>query len=214
MTLELDIYRAANVLVKHHGQDAPIAGVMYANAMLEREDVDGYSSGRVVWGTNKRVPSSARTRESRIISKEILQFARALDFATKKHVDQRRKGELEEPYINHLADVSRLLAAATEGHDTVRVLAGLLHDTIEDTETTFDELEVEFGREVANLVDEVSDDKTPDKAERKRFQIEKASAKSDRAKMLKLADKTSNLHSIVHSLPVDWSLERKREYFK
>ncbi len=155
-----------------------------------------------------------RSRESQIMSKDILQFARALDFAAKKHIHQRRKGELEEPYINHLADVSRLLAAATEGRDTVLVLAGLLHDTIEDTETTFDELEAEFGREVAELVAEVSDDKTLHKAERKRLQIEKALAKSDRAKMLKLADKTSNLHSIIHSPPVDWSPERKREYFK
>ncbi len=148
------------------------------------------------------------------MSKDIIQFTRALDFAAKKHAHQRRKGELEEPYINHLADVTRLLAAATEGRDTVLALAGLLHDTIEDTETTFDELEAEFGREVADLVAEVSDDKSLPKTERKQLQIEKAPAKSDRAKMLKLADKTSNLHSIIHSPPVDWSLERKREYFK
>ncbi len=90
------------------------------------------------------------------MSKDILQFARALDFAAKKHIHQRRKGELEEPYINHLADVSQLLATATEGRDTVLVLAGLLHDTIEDTETTLDELEAEFGREVVELVAEVS----------------------------------------------------------
>lgn len=148
------------------------------------------------------------------MSKDIIQFARALDFAARKHVHQRRKGELEEPYINHLADVTRLLAAATEGRDTVLVLAGLLHDTIEDTETTFDELEAEFGREVAGVVAEVTDDKNLHKAERKRLQVEKAPAKSDRAKMLKLADKTSNLHSIIHAPPVDWSLERKREYFE
>ncbi len=148
------------------------------------------------------------------MSKDIIQFARALDFAAKKHAHQRRKGVLEEPYINHLADVTRLLAAATEGRDTVLALAGLLHDTIEDTETTFDEIEAEFGREVADLVAEVSDDKSLPKAERKQLQIEKAPAKSDRAKMLKLADKTSNLQSIIHSPPVDWSLERKREYFK
>jgi (p)ppGpp synthase/HD superfamily hydrolase len=147
------------------------------------------------------------------MSQDILQFARALDFAAKKHVHQRRKGELGEPYINHLADVTRLLAAATEGRDAVLVLSGLLHDTIEDTQTTFDELEAEFGREVADLVAEVSDDKTLDRTERKRLQIEKAPAKSDRAKMLKLADKTSNLHSISHSPPKGWGLERKREYF-
>ncbi len=148
------------------------------------------------------------------MSKDIIQFARALDFAARKHVHQRRKGELEEPYINHLAEVAQMLAAATEGHDTVLVLAGLLHDTIEDTETTFAELEAKFGREVADLVAEVSDDKTLEKVERKRLQIEKAPTKSDRAKMLKMADKTSNLHSIIQSPPKDWSLERKREYFE
>ncbi len=148
------------------------------------------------------------------MSKDIIQFARAFDFAARKHAHQRRKGELEEPYINHLADVTRMLAAATEGRDTVLVVAGLLHDTIEDTETTFAELEAEFGREVAVLVAEVSDDKTLEKVERKRLQIEKAPTKSDRAKMLKMADKTSNLHSIIQSPPKDWSLERKREYFE
>ena len=148
------------------------------------------------------------------MGKDIVQFARALDFAAKKHVHQRRKGELEEPYINHLADVTRLLAAATEGRDTVLVLAGLLHDTIEDTETTFDELEEEFGREVADLVAEVSDDKSLRKAERKRLQIEKTPTKSDRAKMIKMADKTSNLRSIIQSPPKDWDLDRKREYFE
>ncbi len=148
------------------------------------------------------------------MSKDIVQFARALDFAARKHAHQRWKGELEEPYINHLADVTQMLAVATEGRDTVLVVAGLLHDTIEDTETTFAELEEEFGREVADLVAEVSDDKALVKAERKRLQIEKAPTKSDRAKMLKLADKTSNLHSMIHSPPVNWSLERKRENFE
>jgi len=148
------------------------------------------------------------------MSKDIIQFARALDFAARKHARQRRKGDLEEPYINHLADVTRMAAVATEGRDTVLVVAGLLHDTIEDTETTFAELEMEFGREVADLVAEVSDDKTLEKAERKRLQIETTPAKSDRAKMLKMADKTSNLRSIVHSPPMDWSEERKREYFE
>ncbi len=85
------------------------------------------------------------------MSKDIVQFARALDFAARKHAHQRRKGELEEPYINHLAEVTQMLAAATEGRDTVLVVAGLLPDTIEDTETTFDELEARFGREVADL---------------------------------------------------------------
>ena len=142
----------------------------------------------------------------------VLLFARALDFAARKHVHQRRKGELAEPYVNHLSDVARLLAAATDGKDIIVVVAGLLHDTLEDTETTFAELTKEFGPEVAELVAEVTDDKSLAKAERKRLQIETAPHKSARARMIKLADKTSNLHSLISSPPRDWSGERIREY--
>jgi guanosine-3',5'-bis(diphosphate) 3'-pyrophosphohydrolase len=142
----------------------------------------------------------------------VLLFARALDFAARKHVHQRRKGELAEPYVNHLSDVARLLAEATKGEDIAVVIAGLLHDTIEDTETTFAELTKEFGPEVAELVSEVTDDKALPKAERKRLQVETAPHKSPRARMIKLADKTSNLHSMIASPPKDWSLERRRDY--
>lgn len=143
----------------------------------------------------------------------LLLFARALDFAARKHVHQRRKGELAEPYINHLAEVARLLAAATQGRDAVVTVAGMLHDTLEDTATTYDELAAEFGNEIAALVREVSDDTTKTRAERKRLQILHAEKSSKRAKMIKLADKTSNLHSIVNSPPHGWDLARKKEYF-
>jgi (p)ppGpp synthase/HD superfamily hydrolase len=142
----------------------------------------------------------------------VLLFARALDFAARKHVHQRRKGELAEPYVNHLSDVARLLAAATNGDDIAVVVAGLLHDTLEDTETSFEELMKEFGPEVAELVAEVTDDKLLPKAERKRLQIETAPHKSLQARMIKLADKTSNLHSLIASPPKDWSGERMRDY--
>jgi (p)ppGpp synthase/HD superfamily hydrolase len=144
----------------------------------------------------------------------VLLFARALDFAARKHVHQRRKGELAEPYVNHLSDVARLLAEATKGEDIAVVIAGLLHDTIEDTETTFAELTKEFGAEVAGLVSEVTDDKSLPKAERKRLQVETAPKKSARARMIKLADKTSNLHSMIASPPKDWSSQRKRDYIE
>jgi (p)ppGpp synthase/HD superfamily hydrolase len=144
----------------------------------------------------------------------VLLFARALDFAARKHVHQRRKGELAEPYVNHLSDVARLLAEATEGEDVAVVIAGLLHDTIEDTETTFAELAKEFGPKVATLVAEVTDDKALPKAECKRLQVETAPHKSPRARMIKLADKTSNLHSMIASPPKDWSSQRKREYIE
>ncbi len=149
---------------------------------------------------------------SDVTENAVLLFARALDFAARKHVHQRRKGELAEPYVNHLSDVARLLAEATEGEDITVVIAGLLHDTIEDTDTTCAELAKEFGPEVAELVAEVTDDMSLPRTERKRLQVEMAPHKSLRARMIKLADKTSNLHSMIASPPKDWSLERRCEY--
>ena len=147
------------------------------------------------------------------MASDILAVARALDFAARKHSKQRRKGEAGEPYVNHLAEVARLVAEATGGKDTVAVLAALLHDAIEDTPTTREELEREFGREVADVVAEVTDDKSLPKAERKRLQVENAPRKSARARLIKVADKTSNLRSIAGSPPVGWDLKRQREYF-
>lgn len=147
------------------------------------------------------------------MSEAMVRFAKALDFAARKHVHQRRKGAAAEPYINHLSEVTRLLAEATGGRDTELVLCGLLHDAIEDTDATVEELTAEFGPEVANVVAEVSDDKSLPKAERKRLQVERAAAKSARARMVKLADKTSNLRALIDSPPADWDLARKREYF-
>jgi len=148
------------------------------------------------------------------MSKAVVDLTRALDFAALKHRDQRRKGAAAEPYLNHLTEVARLVAEATEGKDTALVIAALLHDTIEDTRTTRDELEHEFSPEVAALVSEVTDDKNLPKAERKRLQIVNAPHKSERAKMIKIADKISNLRSIVASPPVHWDAHRQREYFE
>jgi guanosine-3',5'-bis(diphosphate) 3'-pyrophosphohydrolase len=145
--------------------------------------------------------------------KSIVLITRAMEFAAHKHTDQKRKGKRAEPYVNHLVEVARLLAEATSGDDPALVTAGLLHDTLEDTYTTFEELEREFGAEIAALVQEVTDDKTLLKAERKRLQIETAGKKSPRARLIKIADKTSNLRSILASPPADWSTQRKREYF-
>src|SRR5207244_5473737 len=131
--------------------------------------------------------ASARVQSAAMAS-DIVAVARALDFAARKHSKQRRKGEAGEPYVNHLAEVARLVAEATGGKDTVAVLAALLHDAIEDTPTTREELEGEFGREVAAVVAEVTDDKSLPKAERKRLQVETAPHKSARAKLIKIAD--------------------------
>jgi len=145
---------------------------------------------------------------------DVLRIARALDFAARKHAAQRRKGEAAEPYINHLAEVALLVAEATKGADADHVIAALLHDTIEDQGVRHEELAEAFGIEVADLVQEVTDDKSLPKAKRKALQVKHAPHKSPRARMLKVADKTSNLRSILASPPKDWSTERKREYFE
>jgi GTP diphosphokinase / guanosine-3',5'-bis(diphosphate) 3'-diphosphatase len=143
---------------------------------------------------------------------DILLIARALNFSANRHAKQKRKGDAQEPYVNHLAEVAELVATATDGGDANLVAAAVLHDTVEDTTTLPGELASIFNADVANLVSEVTDDKRLDKAERKRLQVERAAAITPRAKILKLADKTSNLRSLAKSPPSDWSLERKREY--
>ena len=138
---------------------------------------------------------------------------RAAAYAAQKHSAQRRKGAGQEPYVNHVLEVADRLARATQGNDLVLILGGLLHDTVEDCGVTPDELTERFGADVSALVLEVTDDKSLEKAERKRHQIVNAPHKSDRAKMLKLADKSSNLNAILTSPPANWPKERKQEYF-
>ena len=137
----------------------------------------------------------------------------AARFAGQKHARQKRKGADGEPYINHLLEVAHLVAMSLEQADTNLLMAALLHDTIEDTATTKQEIEDCFGADVAGLVTEVTDDKSLPKAERKRLQVENAPHKSTRAQILKLADKISNLRGILFSPPSDWDYERKKEYF-
>jgi guanosine-3',5'-bis(diphosphate) 3'-pyrophosphohydrolase len=121
----------------------------------------------------------------------------AAELAARRHGGMRRKGRGDEPYINHLAEVANLLSAATEGADAELVAAGWLHDTIEDTDTTPDELAQRFGLRVAALVDEVTDDMSLEKSERRRRQIEDAPRKSAGAKLIKIADKISNLRARI-----------------
>lgn len=136
----------------------------------------------------------------------------AVHFAAQKHANQRRKGRLAEPYINHPIEVAELVSNAPEEPDTNLVIAALLHDTIEDAGVTREELAEHFGPEVADLVAEVTDDKSLPKYEPKRLQIENAPKKSVGAQALQLADKVSNLRSIANSPPVDWDERRKVEY--
>jgi len=148
----------------------------------------------------------------RILRDQISLVTRAAHFAAQKHRGQRRKGTAREPYVNHLADVAALLAESLESPDAALVAAGWLHDTVEDTDTEREDLVQHFGEDIAELVSEVTDDKSIPKAERKRLQVENASHKSPRARMLKIADKTSNIRSLLVSPPDDWERDRLIDY--
>lgn len=138
---------------------------------------------------------------------------KALAFAAAKHKDQRRKDVGASPYINHPIALADIICNEGGITDMEVICSALLHDTVEDTDTQVEELEAEFGRAIRDIVMEVSDDKTLPKQARKQAQIEHASALSDKAKLVKLADKIANLRDVANSPPPDWNLQRRREYF-
>ncbi|GEN98987.1 phosphohydrolase [Novosphingobium sediminis] len=136
----------------------------------------------------------------------------AAAFAADKHRRQRRKDAEATPYINHPLALATILAQEGGIADAQVIAAALLHDTVEDTETTPAELEARFGPDVAAMVAEVTDDKALPKAERKRLQIARAAHKSPGARLVKLADKIANLRDIAASPPADWDAARKADY--
>lgn len=140
------------------------------------------------------------------------QLLAALQFAAHKHRDQRRKDVAASPYINHPIEVATILATRGGVADPATLVAAILHDTIEDTETTPAELEAAFGTEVRDLVLEVTDDKRLPKADRKRLQVEHAPLSSVKARLVKLGDKIANVRDVAAAPPADWSLERRRAY--
>lgn len=137
---------------------------------------------------------------------------KAIRFSAGKHRNQRRKDSVKSPYINHPIDVSLLLWEVGGVRDVSVLLASILHDTLEDTNTVPDEIEGIFGKEVLSLVLEVTDDKSLPKQERKRLQIETAPQKSVGAKLIKLADKCCNVRDLLALPPANWSLTRRQEY--
>lgn len=150
--------------------------------------------------------------DDKFLHEQLWLISRAANFAAECHARQHRKGRAREPYVNHLAEVAALLAETTQPPDAALIAAGWLHDTIEDTDVEREDLAENFGEDVALLVAEVTDDKSLIKAERKRIQIETASHKSPRARALKIADKISNVRSLISSPPDDWERERLIDY--
>lgn len=137
---------------------------------------------------------------------------KALRFSAEKHNDQRRRDSKSSPYINHPIQVAETLWRVGAVRDGAVLTASILHDTIEDTDATPDEIKREFGEEVLGLVLEVTDDKSLPKEVRKQLQIENSAKKTHKAKLIKLADKICNVYDMIHFPPSSWSLKRKQEY--
>lgn len=136
----------------------------------------------------------------------------AISFAAKKHRKQTRKGANGEPYINHPLEVLNLLTGVGKIEDFDILIAAVLHDTIEDTETSEKEIAELFGAAVCQMVLELTDDKSLPKEKRKQLQIEHAPHISDGAKQIKVADKISNIRDVTENPPDGWSTERRFQY--
>ena len=145
--------------------------------------------------------------------KNISLIEKALEFATEKHKNHTRQDKEKSPYIVHPIAVRHILSDVGGVEDPEVLAAALLHDTIEDTETTVEELIDNFGGRVCSLVQEVTDDKTLNKQVRKQLQKEHAKELSDGAALIKLGDKISNVTDITDTPPTDWDSNRRLKYF-
>ncbi len=143
---------------------------------------------------------------------DFTELLKAIHFAALKHRDQRRKDVEASPYINHPIEVAETIARVGQVTDLVVLQSAILHDTVEDTLTTPEEIEEHFGLEVRRVVEEVTDDKSLPKATRKQLQIDHAPHLSTRAQLVKLADKISNVRAVTETPPADWPLERRVAY--
>jgi guanosine-3',5'-bis(diphosphate) 3'-pyrophosphohydrolase len=149
-------------------------------------------------------------------NKEFTTFIKALKFAAEKHRYERRKDELKSAYITHPIQAVEILWEVGKIRDIDVLTAALLHDVLEDTSTTDEEIGEPFGTQVLAIVKEVTDDKSLPKEERKRQQVLHAPFLSPKAKYVKLADKICNVRDIRENPPAaaDWSLDRKVKYIK
>lgn len=138
-------------------------------------------------------------------------LTQAYFFAAVKHKKQRRKGVEGIPYINHPIEVANLLAKTVGSEDLSLLLAAVLHDTLEDTKTSYAELASIFGEEVASVVRELTDDKSISKILRRKKQLESASKLTERARLIRIADKRCNILDMLQTR-LEWTRKQKIEY--
>jgi len=154
------------------------------------------------------------TKDNKMVEGELALLLRVTEFAASKHRDQRRKDNARTPYINHPIAVANIISNEGEVHDINILCAAVLHDTVEDTDTTFEEIEEYFGQHIRSIVEECSDDMNLPVNIRKQKQIDYAPIASYEAKVVKLADKLHNLRDIERDTPVGWGEERVHAYFR
>ena len=177
--------------------------------LSDAQMLDRYFAALDAKGGTAVVPSKATTSDHA----ETATLLDAVEFAALKHRDQRRKDADASPYVNHPIGVAHLIAEVGGVTDLNALVAAVLHDTIEDTETTVDELDRRFGSQVRRIVEELTDDKTLEKSVRKELQVEHARSLSASAKLVKIADKIMNVRDVTDSPPADWGLARRVDYF-
>lgn len=135
----------------------------------------------------------------------------AILFAATCHAGQFRKDGVT-PYINHPIEVMHLLTFTGNINDEEILIAAVLHDVIEDTDTSAEEIAERFGQNVANIVLELTDDISLSKEERKQQQLLTCKGLSPAAKLIRISDKICNVYDILYAPPGDWDLQRRKEY--
>ena len=136
---------------------------------------------------------------------------KATQFAALKHCDQRRK-DGKTPYIIHPISVAMILAEIGSIEDLEILSAALLHDTIEDTDTSAHELDKEFGSRVRIIVEELTDNDMLTFSQRKQMQIDNAPYLSKDATLVRIADKISNVSDVIENPPPEWNQKRCNKY--
>lgn len=173
----------------------------------------GFALSRIMRSRFQAVSGTSEDQKQGKLPESAL-LMEAARFSSEKHKDQRRKNSKQHPYICHPIRVARSLALDADVQDVDVLIAALLHDTVEDTDTTLEEIEKLFGPKVARIVDEVSDDKSLPQERRKQLQVEHAPHASPEAKLVKLADKLDNLTDLLTETPVGWQPDRVSQYFE
>lgn len=160
------------------------------------------------------VLTTAFFKEKSITAKEVAEICSGIEFAADKHRLQTRKNKEKTPYISHPIGVAYNLVKVGDVRDASVIIGALLHDTVEDTQTTFEEIEGKFGKQVSDLVKEVTDDRSLASEARKRLQVINAAHKSKGAAQIKLADKLYNLNDLLNNTPADWTQTRIDRYYE